>query len=44
MKMDFPNICPFCGKMVTDINDYIDNHLSKHLPLATFELKSRGVL
>ena len=33
-EMEFPNICPFCGEMVKDVTDYLDNHLAKHYPVS----------
>ena len=33
-EMEFPNICPYCGEMVKNVTDYLDNHLAKHFPVA----------
>ena len=33
-EMEFPNICPYCGEMVKDVIDYLDNHVAKHFPVA----------
>lgn len=38
----FPMICPFCGEMVKDVMDYLDNHLSKHCPVAYSQFCKAG--